>query len=106
MNSATDQQIETDVTQLIAAYVNSLTFSQDNNGLYNGSPYDQFLNNTITNNGTNGQGTTNGHGRIGFRRRCSFYTVANHSCALRPRSADRGWRATSVHIASGLRAKV
>ncbi|HEY1772589.1 MAG TPA: hypothetical protein VGH91_05295 [Gammaproteobacteria bacterium] len=41
--SATDDQIETDVTQLIAAYVNSLTFSQDDAGEYDGSPYDQFL---------------------------------------------------------------
>jgi cytochrome c1 len=43
LTSATDDQIETDVTQLIAAYVNSLTFSQDDAGEYNGSPYDQFL---------------------------------------------------------------
>ncbi|HEY3859757.1 MAG TPA: hypothetical protein VGM47_09140 [Gammaproteobacteria bacterium] len=41
--SATDDQIESDVSALIAAYVNSLTFSKDDAGNYNGSPYDQFL---------------------------------------------------------------
>jgi mono/diheme cytochrome c family protein len=43
IGSATDEQIESDVSALIAAYVDSLTFSQDDAGNYNGSPYDQFL---------------------------------------------------------------
>jgi len=43
MSTATDAQIEADVANLISAYVNSLIFSQDASGQYDGSPYDQFL---------------------------------------------------------------
>lgn len=41
--SASDADIEADVANLISSYVNSLMFSQDANGEFNGSPYDQFL---------------------------------------------------------------
>lgn len=41
--AASDQQIAQDVSNLIASYVNSLAFSRDANGEFNGSPYDQFL---------------------------------------------------------------
>ncbi|HET7922833.1 MAG TPA: hypothetical protein VFM15_08785, partial [Gammaproteobacteria bacterium] len=40
---ASDEQLAQAVSKLIAAYVDSLTFFQDDNGEYNGSPYDQFL---------------------------------------------------------------
>lgn len=43
VTSATDAQVEADVAALIASYVDSLTFFQDDAGQYNGSPYDQFL---------------------------------------------------------------
>lgn len=43
VTSATDAQVEADVAALIASYVDSLTFFQDEAGQYNGSPYDQFL---------------------------------------------------------------
>jgi cytochrome c peroxidase len=43
VNSATDAEVEADVAALIGAYVDSLTFFQDDAGQYNGSPYDQFL---------------------------------------------------------------
>lgn len=41
--SATDGEILEAVKNLITAYVNSLKFSQDANGVFNGSPYDAFL---------------------------------------------------------------
>ncbi|HET7396212.1 MAG TPA: hypothetical protein VFK12_07210 [Gammaproteobacteria bacterium] len=41
--NASDEQLTQAVSKLIAAYVDSLTFFQDANGEYNGSPYDQFL---------------------------------------------------------------
>jgi cytochrome c peroxidase len=41
--SADDVQIVAAVSRLIAAYVNSLAFAQDDKGNYTGSPYDQFL---------------------------------------------------------------
>ncbi|MGA9852251.1 MAG: hypothetical protein WBR15_04910 [Gammaproteobacteria bacterium] len=41
--TASDEQIATDVANLIASYVNSLAFSRDSNNEFNGSPYDQFL---------------------------------------------------------------
>ena len=40
---ASDCAVLDAVAALIAAYLRSLTFSQDENGLYNGSPYDLFL---------------------------------------------------------------
>jgi cytochrome c peroxidase len=41
--TATDSQILTAVARLIAAYMNSLTFSRNTLGQFNGSPYDVFL---------------------------------------------------------------
>ncbi|MGH8399930.1 MAG: hypothetical protein ACRESU_02410 [Gammaproteobacteria bacterium] len=41
--TASDEQLAQEVSKLIAAYVDSLTFFQDDDGEYNGSPYDQFL---------------------------------------------------------------
>ena len=41
--TATDAEIEADVSNLISAYVNSLIFSFDDSNQYDGSPYDQFL---------------------------------------------------------------
>ena len=39
----TDQQIVQNVAALITAYLETLVFSQDTNGEFNGSPYDRFL---------------------------------------------------------------
>ncbi len=39
----TDQQIVQNVAALITAYMETLVFSQDTNGEFNGSPYDTFL---------------------------------------------------------------
>lgn len=41
--SASDRDIVTIISTLIAEYVNQLAFSRDQEGLYNGSPYDKFL---------------------------------------------------------------
>lgn len=41
--TASDKEIVAAVSKLIAAYVDSLQFSRDAQGNYNGSPYDQFL---------------------------------------------------------------
>lgn len=41
--TASDKQIAQDVSKLIASYINSLAFSRDDNGDFNGSPYDRFL---------------------------------------------------------------
>jgi cytochrome c peroxidase len=41
--SATDEQIVDAVARLIAAYVESLVFAEDETGAFAGSPYDQFL---------------------------------------------------------------
>jgi hypothetical protein len=38
-----DNQIVQDVAALVQAYLETLVFSQDTNGLFNGSPYDVFL---------------------------------------------------------------
>lgn len=43
VTTATDQEIFDAVANLIAAYVNDLGFSQDENGEFNLSPYDAFL---------------------------------------------------------------
>lgn len=43
VSAATDHQIVGAVSRLIAAYVFSLTFSRDANGIHDGSPYDLFL---------------------------------------------------------------
>lgn len=43
VTTASDTQVEANVAALIGAYVDSLTFFQDDAGQYNGSPYDQFL---------------------------------------------------------------
>ena len=40
---ATDQQIVDGVARLVAAYVESLVFAEDETGAFAGSPYDQFL---------------------------------------------------------------
>jgi hypothetical protein len=42
-NYVTDYQIVQNVAALITAYLKTLVFSQDTNGLFNGSPYDIFL---------------------------------------------------------------
>ncbi|MGA2244576.1 MAG: hypothetical protein ABSH48_06240 [Verrucomicrobiota bacterium] len=42
-NYVTDEQIVTDVAALIQAYLETLVFSQDVTGQFNGSPYDVFL---------------------------------------------------------------
>ena len=42
-NYVTDDQIVQNVAALIQAYLETLVFSQDTNGLFNGSPYDVFL---------------------------------------------------------------
>lgn len=41
--TASDEQITEDVASLIASYVNSLAFSRNDQGEFNGSPYDRFL---------------------------------------------------------------
>jgi cytochrome c peroxidase len=41
--NASDTQIFEAVVKLVAAYVDDLTFREDAQGRYNGSPYDQFL---------------------------------------------------------------
>ena len=41
--SATDQDIFDGVARIIGAYLRSLTYSRDEQGLYDGSPYDVFL---------------------------------------------------------------
>jgi hypothetical protein len=43
VTKATDEQIVAAVGRLIEAYMNSLTFAQDERGRFNGSPYDVFL---------------------------------------------------------------
>lgn len=43
LNYASDQRVVQDVAALIQAYLGTLVFSQDTNGLFNGSPYDVFL---------------------------------------------------------------
>lgn len=43
VDSASDKQIVNAVAKLISAYVTNLSFSQDDKGQYNGSPYDEFL---------------------------------------------------------------
>ena len=43
VSTATDQQIFDAVSRLIAVYLESLTYSRDNNGVHDGSPYDLFL---------------------------------------------------------------
>ena len=43
VDSASDQQIVDTVAKLISAYVTNLSFAQDDNGQYIGSPYDEFL---------------------------------------------------------------
>jgi cytochrome c peroxidase len=40
---ATDAQVVDAVSRLIAAYVESLVFAEDDSGAFGGSPYDQFL---------------------------------------------------------------
>ncbi|HEX7965299.1 MAG TPA: hypothetical protein VF651_06240 [Gammaproteobacteria bacterium] len=40
---ASDAELEAAVAKLIAAYVDSLSFFQDEDGRFNGSPFDQFL---------------------------------------------------------------
>jgi len=42
-NYITDEQIVQNVAALMQAYMETLVFSQDTNGLFNGSPYDVFL---------------------------------------------------------------
>ena len=41
--NASDQDVFDGVARLIGAYLRSLTYSRDEQGLYNGSPYDVFL---------------------------------------------------------------
>lgn len=43
IETASDIDIVNRISTLIAEYVNQLAFSRDQEGLYNGSPYDQFL---------------------------------------------------------------
>jgi Di-haem cytochrome c peroxidase len=43
VGKATDEQILAAVGRLLEAYMNSLTFAQDERGQFNGSPYDVFL---------------------------------------------------------------
>ncbi len=43
VDQASDSEIVDAIARLIAAYVNDLAFSRDADGLYDGSPYDQFL---------------------------------------------------------------
>lgn len=43
VDNASDEQILDGIAKLVAAYVESLVFSQDDNGDFNGSPYDVFL---------------------------------------------------------------
>jgi len=43
VEKATDEQVLHAVGKLVAAYVNNISFSQDEEGLFNGSPYDLFL---------------------------------------------------------------
>jgi cytochrome c peroxidase len=43
IDTASDMDILNAISTLIAVYVNQLEFSRDEDGLYNGSPYDQFL---------------------------------------------------------------
>jgi len=40
---ASDQEIVNAIAKLVTAYIKDLSFSKDENGLYNGSPYDAFL---------------------------------------------------------------
>ncbi|MEI6232614.1 MAG: hypothetical protein WCT04_06155 [Planctomycetota bacterium] len=40
---ATDEQVVRAATTFVAIYMNQLLFSQDDNGIFNGSPYDLFL---------------------------------------------------------------
>jgi hypothetical protein len=42
-NYVTDYQIVQNIAALVTAYLKTLVFSQDTNGLFNGSPYDTFL---------------------------------------------------------------
>ena len=43
VSKSNDEQIVALVSKLISVYVTGLTFSQDEQGIYNGSPYDAFL---------------------------------------------------------------
>ena len=43
VDKATDTQILNLIGNLMGAYMQSLTFSRDSHGIYNGSPYDAFL---------------------------------------------------------------
>lgn len=43
VTTASDQQVLRSVAKLITAYMQSLQFSKDEDGNYNGSPYDKFL---------------------------------------------------------------
>jgi cytochrome c peroxidase len=43
IDTASDTQILDHVARLVAAYMRNLEFSRDDNGQYNGSPYDAFL---------------------------------------------------------------
>jgi hypothetical protein len=43
VNSGTDEEVVDAVNRLISAYVFSLTYSRDSNGIHDGSPYDRFL---------------------------------------------------------------
>ena len=43
VNKASDQQVVNAVARIIAGYMETLTFSTDSQGRYNGSPYDLFL---------------------------------------------------------------
>lgn len=43
ISEASDEEILEAVAHFIAVYVNNLTFSQDEDGLFDGSPYDRFL---------------------------------------------------------------
>ncbi|MEW6734763.1 MAG: hypothetical protein AB1489_25785 [Acidobacteriota bacterium] len=43
VSKATDKEILNAISALVAAYVESLVFAQDDNGEFNGSPYDLFL---------------------------------------------------------------
>ncbi len=43
VRTATDEQIFDHIAQLVAIYIDSLVLSQDHRGVFNGSPYDAFL---------------------------------------------------------------
>ena len=58
-NYVTDDQIVQNIAALITAYLQTLVFSQDTNGNFNGSPYDVFL----IKNGLPQQPAANGNSR-------------------------------------------